>query len=83
MILRTFFQSAEYLMEHHEELLLDKENQPTQKRLLSLVFDEQPTWEDILNGTPKICFIFGKNKELTLASSPLVASRGIGPLFSG
>lgn len=81
--IENFFRSAEYLMEHHEELLLNKENQPLQKRLLSLVFDEQPTYDDILNGTPKISFIFAKTKEPALAGSLLVALRGIEPLFTG
>ena len=67
--IKNFFNYAKYLMEHFEELLLNKENQPVRRRLIPLVFDELPTYDDILNGTPKICFIFGKNKELALASS--------------
>ena len=70
-------------MEHYEDLLLNKENQPVQRRLLPLVFDELPTYFDILNGTPKISFIFAKTKDPAFAGSPLVALRGIEPRFTG
>ena len=76
---KRFLECAQHLMEHFEELLLDKEKQPLQKRLLALVFDETPTYEEVVNGTAKICFIFNKKRELALANSPIVGREGFEP----
>ena len=70
-------------MEHHEEILLNGDNPILRKHLMSLVFDSFPTYDDIVNGTPEISFIFAKQKEMATAISLSVARRGIEPLLHG
>ena len=81
--LSDFLKYAKYLMEHHEEILLNGDNPILRKHLMSLVFDSFPTYDDIVNGTPEISFIFAKQKEMATAISLSVARRGIEPLLHG
>ena len=53
-----FRQYGEYFMEHLSELLLNGQNPLQQQNLLGLIFETFPTYEDILNGTPKLAQIF-------------------------
>ena len=54
-----------------------------QQALFGLVFDEFPTYEQILNGTPKLSLIFQLSKSFKKQKSLDAAPRGIEPLFSG
>ena len=59
-----FREYGNYFMEHLPEPLLDSRNPLQQQNLLGLLFDTFPTYEDILNGTPKLAPMFaisGKN----------------------
>ena len=79
--IRSFIKYTRYLMEHHEEMLLKEDNPMIRKQLMALVFDESPTYFEILSGTPKISFLFAKTKELARASSPDVRPGGIEPSY--
>ncbi len=81
--LSSFLKYAKYLMEHHKEMLLNEDNPMIRKHLMGLVFDSFPTYDNILNGTPQISFIFAKQKEMATAISLSVARRGVEPLFHG
>ena len=59
--IHDFIAYAKYLMEHTEELLIPLDNTANleaQRALFGLVFDEIPNYHQILNGTPKLSFIF-------------------------
>lgn len=56
--LNSFLRYAKYLMEHQEELLLKQSNLTILRSLFGLVFEELPTYEEILNGTPKLSLIY-------------------------
>ena len=78
-----FINYAKSLMEHKEEMLLNNENIQEKAKLFSLVFDESPTYTDLVNGTLKLSLIFHNKRELASASSPIVVPRGIEPLLTG
>lgn len=66
---------AKKIVEHPQKTLLDKENPLRQQKLLGLVFDGFPTYEELASGTPKLSFIFmaenGKSTSKTSTSSQL------------
>lgn len=63
---------AEKIVEHPQKALRDKENPLRQQKLLSLVFDDFPTYEELASGTPKFSFVFnGFNRKSTTKSSTL------------
>lgn len=75
------FKYGRYFMEHMEELLIDRDNVLRQQQLFAMMFEELPTYEDLLNGTPKLNLYFklNKNKDLSqLRSSDLEGSRTLG-----
>lgn len=49
---------GKYCLEHLSELLLNPENPRLQLSLFSLIFEELPTYENIINGTAKMAWIF-------------------------
>jgi DNA invertase Pin-like site-specific DNA recombinase len=53
-----FKRYGKYCLEHLPELLLNPENPTQQLELFSLIFEELPTYAEILNGTPKMAWIF-------------------------
>ena len=79
----NFIKYAKHLMEHLEEMLLQTENLKQKQALFELVFDEMPNYQQILNGTPKLSFIFQLSQEFEGSKSLNVVPRGIEPLFSG
>ncbi len=56
--IKQFIKEAKYVMEHLEELLLKPVNTTSQRSLFSLVFEELPTYADIVAGTPKLSLVF-------------------------
>ena len=84
--IHDFIAYGKHLMEHLEELLMPKGNSTnlhTQRALFSLVFEEMPTYQDILNGTPKLSLIFQLSsdfhdgKSLSVGEARLELPRGI------
>ena len=66
---------VEKIVEHPQKSLRDKENPLRQQKLLSLVFDGFPTYEELASGTPKFSFVFngfnGKSTSKTSTFSQL------------
>jgi hypothetical protein len=54
----SFKRHGKYLLEHLPELLLNPENTQQQLNLFSLIFEELPTYANIVNGTAKTALIF-------------------------
>ncbi len=50
----TFIRYVKDLMEHPVERLVKQKNIPALKGLFTLVFDQLPTYKEIVNGTPKL-----------------------------
>ncbi|KKS53468.1 MAG: hypothetical protein UV20_C0051G0006 [Candidatus Magasanikbacteria bacterium GW2011_GWA2_42_32] len=69
-------------MEHPAENLLDIDDMRAQQTLFNLIFAGMPTYQEILNGTPKLSLVFKLSEEYQASKSHLVASRGVEPLFT-
>lgn len=54
-------------MEHLEELLINSDNLRRQKQLFGLLFDQLPTYEQVIDGTPELNLYFKLNRECDLS----------------
>lgn len=72
-----FKHCGKYLLEHLPELLLNPENTQQQLSLFSLIFEELPTYKNVINGTAKMAQIFTLSSE-NPQNDILVPSPGFG-----
>jgi site-specific DNA recombinase len=79
--IRAFRRYAGYIMEHPAEILTNASDMSSRQALLNLFFEEIPTYQKILNGTPKLQPIFKLSEKFKGNKVPLVTSRGIEPRF--
>jgi site-specific DNA recombinase len=77
--IKEFIKYAKYLMEHPADLLMDAHDMHVQRSLFGLVFEETPTYEEILNGTPKLSLVFKLSKEFSALKTQTVTLRGVEP----
>ena len=56
--IKAFMRDAKETMEHPAEMLLNAENPMVQRALFGLVFEEVPTYDELISGTPKLTWIF-------------------------
>lgn len=81
--IKAFVREAKKIMEHPAEMLLQPEDMRIQRDLFGLVFEEMPTYEQIVSGTPRLSFIFNVFEGIETAQSQVVAPRGVEPLLPG
>lgn len=65
--IRNFISWCKNFMEHPAEMLLNNGNLNEKQALFELVFEKTPTYDQILNGTPKLTLVFElstKNRSL-------------------
>lgn len=79
--IKGFIRWTKNLMEHPSEWLLDPENTSSKEALFGLVFEEIPTYLEIVNGTPKLSLVFKLSSEFTPNENQLVTLQGIEPWF--
>lgn len=79
--IRAFRHYAGEVMEHPSEILTGADNLYSRRALLSLFFEETPTYQEILNGTPKLQPLFRLSEQFKINKSDLVTLRGIEPRF--
>ncbi len=70
---RLAYKQAAHLMEHLEEVLIDKENVTNQEALFKLAFEEMPSYSDLQNGTIKLRPLF-KLKSASLSSKEVLVT---------
>lgn len=75
----VFLKYAKYFMEHIDEMLIDTDDMRRQQALFGLVFEEFPTYNEILSGTPKLSLVFAIKKNHLDGDSSLVTSPGVEP----
>ena len=75
--IKSFIKAAKYIMEHPVKILINTEDMHTQRMLFGLVFDEMPTYQEILNGTPKLSLVFATKKNHLIDDSSLVTPRRV------
>lgn len=68
----TFAQHAQELMEHPEEMLIKQDNSNILVSLFELVFDELPTYQEIVNGTPKLSLFYNVSEAFMKDKSSIV-----------
>ncbi len=79
--IHAFVRYVKDLMEHPVERLVKQKNLSALRGLFRLVFEELPTYEEILNGTPKLSIPYKLSEEFKTAKSLSVTLRGIEPRF--
>lgn len=78
----AFMEYAKNIMEHPAKALLNTVNTRHQESLYSVVFDELPTITQMVNGTPKLSWVFRLFEDSGDAESQLAGPPGIGPGLS-
>lgn len=68
-----------YFIEHLEDLLLGSTNPIKNATLFGLLFDEKPTYEELVHRTPKLACIFKLNEEYKETKSLNVSRAGFEP----
>lgn len=56
--IKSFIAESKVIMEHPSEILLDSTDLKAQESLFGLVFELMPTYYELLNGTPKLSYVF-------------------------
>src|SRR3989338_7255913 len=79
--IKSFVRYVKTVMEHPSEILIDTEDMRAQRTLFGLVFEEIPTYQEILNGTPKLSLVFKLSEEFQVNKDHLVTPTGIEPVF--
>ncbi len=74
---KAFIKYSKMIMEHPSETLIETDDLIIQRTLFGLVFDEIPTYQDILNGTPKLSYIFKLSEDFETNKSQLVTLQRI------
>ena len=74
---KAFVNSVKTVMEHPTKILIDTDDMHAQQTLFGLVFEEVPTYNEILNGTPKLSLAFKLSDEYTNSKSQLVTPRRV------
>lgn len=72
--IHAFVRYVKNLMEHPVERLVKQKNLNALRGLFSLVFEELPTYNQILNGTPKLSLPYKLSEEFQIDKSSLVNS---------
>lgn len=52
--MEVVMEHIKYFLEHLEELLIDGDNPLKRAAFFGLIFDEMPTYQDLVSGTPKL-----------------------------
>jgi site-specific DNA recombinase len=79
--IHSFVRYVKDLMEHPVEMLVKQQDITTLKGLFGVVFDELPTFEEIVNGTPKLSLTYRLSEEFHTNKSLSVTLPGIEPGF--
>ena len=77
--LDEFMSRVMWIMEHPQEFLLRAKNKPQRIAYFSLMFDELPTYQDVIDGTPKLAWVFKLDDEPMTNESDNVRRAGFEP----
>ncbi len=79
--IKGFISYARRIMEHPAEIIANADNLQSRRALLSLFFEEVPTYSEIVNGTPKLQPLFKLSEDFKRDKTQLVTLPGIEPGF--
>lgn len=77
--IEDFVARVTWALEHPSELLLKPTNKAQRHSYFSLMFEELPTYQDIIDGTPKLTWIFKLNDTYLPNKTELVRRVGFEP----
>ncbi len=77
--IRAFRQYAEHVMEHPAEILILSDDLRSRRALMSLFFVETPTYNEILNGTPKLEHLYVLSEKFKVNKSHSMTLPGLEP----
>ncbi len=77
--IKAFMRDAKQTMEHPAEMLLNAENPMVQRALFGLVFEEVPTYDELISGTPKLTWVFKLSSDFVKQNSQYVRAEGVEP----
>lgn len=80
--IQTAINYCSYFMEHPGELLLSGIKPLRDAAMFGLLFDEKPTYEDLVNGTPKLSPIFALNDAYEASEKQFVTPVGVEPTIT-
>ena len=75
----AFLEYAKNLMEHPIEMFINIDTFSEQQAIYKILFDELPTYQELVSGTPKVSLFFKINNENRDEKSLDVTLRGIEP----
>ena len=81
--IRQFVQFARETIEPPRKPLLDSENSHRVRTVLGLIFDEMPTYDEVVNRTAKLCFVFALSERFDPTKSVVVGRVGFEPTKAG
>lgn len=70
--IKGFIRYAKKIMEHPAEIIISTDDLESRKALLSLFFERTPTYDEIVNGTPKLQPLFRLSEDFKQDKSLLV-----------
>ena len=77
----NFIKQARKLMEHPGEIIINQAEYQARESLYNLFFEVLPTYFDILNGTPKLTWIFELTSTNQSSENQLAAPTGFEPVL--
>ena len=81
--IQTVLNRVSYYMEHLDELILTGTDPLQNAAMFGLLFEKKPTYDELVNGTPKLAPIVGLKEAFEASEEQFVTPRGIEPRFSG
>lgn len=80
--IKSFIKYARHTMEHPAEILTGLDDWRARQAILGLIFEVMPTYQEILNGTPKLTPVFALSEQYKVGKTQSVTPRGIEPRFT-
>ena len=77
--IKSFIKYARYTMEHPAEILTALDDWRARQAILELIFEVMPTYQEILNGTPKLTPVFALSEQYKVGKTQSVTLPGIEP----
>ena len=81
--IETLINYVQYYMEHLHDLLLGGSDKVKNAKMFELVFEENPTYQELIDGTPKLSPLFKLNDTYTSSENLSACPRGFEPLAFG
>ena len=79
----AYFGIAKNLMEHPTKHIMDAPTKEKTEKLWSFIFQERPTYQDLVDGTPELTLIYRLNRDIGADKNQLAGDEGFEPPNGG